>query len=56
MTEPLSKDSTRAVDVVFQSCRVTGAALSLCHTLAAKVAEELERIEASRLSPKAGDT
>ncbi len=49
-TEPLfdalSKDSARAVDVVFQACKVTGASLVTCHRVAAMVAEELERIEA----------
>jgi hypothetical protein len=42
----LSKDSQRAVDVVFQACKVTGASLVTCHRVAALVAEELEKIEA----------
>jgi len=46
--DSLSKDSVRAVDVVFQACRVTGASLVTCHRVAAMVAEELERIEARR--------
>lgn len=46
--DSLSKDSVRAVDIVFQACKVTGASLVTCHRVAAMVAEELERIEARR--------
>jgi hypothetical protein len=45
---PLSKDSERSVLVVFEACRVAGASLVTAHRVAAMVAEELERIEASR--------
>lgn len=44
----LSYDSARAVDVVFQACKATGASLVTCHNLAAMVAGQLERIEARR--------
>ena len=50
-TEPptsLSKGSERAVNVVFDACRLTGTSLATCHRVAAMVAEELERIEAKR--------
>ena len=46
--DSLSKGSARAVDVVFQACKVTGTSLATCHRVAAMVAEELERIEARR--------
>jgi hypothetical protein len=46
--KPLSKESERAVLVVFEACRVTGASLVTAHRVAAMVAAELERIEASR--------
>jgi hypothetical protein len=44
----LSKDGERAVLVVFDACRNTGASLATAHRVAAMVAEELERVEAKR--------
>jgi hypothetical protein len=44
----LSKDSERAVMVVFDACQVAGASLVTCHRVAAMVAEELERVETRR--------
>ena len=48
-----SADIERAVLVVFDACRVTGANLSMSHQVAALVAEHLERIEADRLAADA---